>query len=73
MTLSYLVGRRNGHTSPWTEAMVARLKELWAQGYSAAEISNELGHISRCGVITKAHRLNLAARKPGRRKRARKQ
>lgn len=73
MTLSYLVGRRNGHTTPWTDALIARLKELWAAGYSATEIAKELGHISRCGVITKAHRLNLPARKPGRRKRARKQ
>lgn len=52
---------RNASTRDnWTDERVARLKELWADGASAAEIANDLRcGISRSGVIGKAHRLNL--------------
>lgn len=65
MTLSYLIGRRNVHNSPWTDERVALLVRLWAAGYSASQIAGQIRdhHISRCGVIGKAHRLNLPARK----------
>jgi hypothetical protein len=74
MTLSYLVGRRNGHGTPWTGALIARLRELWAQGFSASQIARklELSHVTRCGVLGKVRRLKLPGRKRGRRSKARK-
>lgn len=46
----------------WTEDRVERLKALWKDGRSASEIAAELGDMSRCAVIGKAHRLKLDAR-----------
>lgn len=48
--------------SSWTDARVARLKELHAEGLSASQIAANLGGVSRCAVISKVHRLGLGGR-----------
>lgn len=45
--------------SGWTDERVERLKELWAQGQSAAQIAMDLDAISRNAIIGKARRLGL--------------
>lgn len=45
----------------WSEESVLRLRGLWDQGLSTAEIGNRLG-VSPNAVVGKAHRLDLAAR-----------
>ena len=45
----------------WTDETIARLRELWSEGHSTAEIGRRMG-ISKNAVVGKAHRLNLAAR-----------
>ncbi|HJS88304.1 MAG TPA: GcrA family cell cycle regulator, partial [Acetobacteraceae bacterium] len=45
----------------WTEETIARLRALWAEGHSTAEIGRRLG-ISKNAVVGKAHRLDLTAR-----------
>ena len=46
----------------WTDAKVAKLKELWGNGSTASQIAEIIGGISRNAVIGKAHRLNLSAK-----------
>ena len=47
----------------WTEEKVAKLKELWGKGgYTASQIAEVIGGLSRNAVIGKAHRLNLSAK-----------
>jgi len=47
----------------WTEEKIAKLKELWGnKQYTASQIAEILGGISRNAVIGKAHRLNLSAK-----------
>lgn len=69
MTQSYLVGKRNGHTTVWTQERVELLVTLWLAGHTATVISRRLGSpmITRTGVLAKVWRLEL----PGRRKRVR--
>ena len=45
----------------WTDEVIDRLKALWAEGHSTAEIGRRLG-VSKNAVVGKAHRLSLAAR-----------
>ena len=45
----------------WTAEVVARLRALWAEGHSTAEIGRRMG-LSKNAVIGKAHRLVLPAR-----------
>lgn len=45
----------------WTDELIARLRALWAEGHSAAEIGRRMG-ISKNAVVGKAHRLDLPAR-----------
>jgi GcrA cell cycle regulator len=45
----------------WTAEAIERLKALWAEGHSTAEIGRRMG-ISKNAVVGKAHRLNLPAR-----------
>jgi GcrA cell cycle regulator len=45
----------------WSEEIIDRLKALWAEGLSTAEIGRRMG-ISKNAVVGKAHRLNLPAR-----------
>lgn len=45
----------------WNEETISRLRALWDEGHSTAEIGRRLG-ITKNAVVGKAHRLNLAAR-----------
>ncbi|CAI3932622.1 Uncharacterized conserved protein (PDB:5YIU) [Commensalibacter communis] len=45
----------------WNEEAVGRLKELWAQGLSTAEIGRHL-NVTKNAVVGKAHRLGLEGR-----------
>ena len=45
----------------WTEETIERLRNLWAEGLSTAEIGRRMG-ISKNAVVGKAHRLNLPPR-----------
>jgi hypothetical protein len=46
----------------WTDARIASLKSMWLDGYTATQIAEELGGVSRNAVIGKAHRLGLESR-----------
>jgi len=45
----------------WNEEMIARLRQLWADGHSTAEIGRRMG-ITKNAVVGKVHRLVLAPR-----------
>ncbi|HUN39051.1 MAG TPA: GcrA family cell cycle regulator [Acetobacteraceae bacterium] len=45
----------------WAEETITRLRELWSEGHSTAEIGRRLG-VSKNAVVGKAHRLDLPAR-----------
>jgi len=45
----------------WNEETIARLRALWAEGLSTAEIGRRMA-ISKNAVVGKAHRLNLPPR-----------
>ena len=45
----------------WTSEAIDRLRGLWSEGHSTAEIGRRMG-ISKNAVVGKAHRLNLPAR-----------
>ncbi|MCZ8149333.1 MAG: GcrA cell cycle regulator [Roseomonas sp.] len=45
----------------WTADAIERLRALWAEGHSTAEIGRRMA-ISKNAVVGKAHRLNLPAR-----------
>jgi len=45
----------------WSTEAIDRLRALWAEGHSTAEIGRRMG-ISKNAVVGKAHRLNLSAR-----------
>jgi GcrA cell cycle regulator len=45
----------------WTDEVIERLKVLWAEGHSTAEIGRRMG-VSKNAVVGKAHRLALPAR-----------
>lgn len=48
--------------SAWTEDRIGRLKTLWLEGRSAAQIARDLDHgITRSAVLGKVHRLGLSA------------
>lgn len=46
----------------WNDDKTERLKKLWADGFSASQIANRLGEVTRNAVIGKVHRLGLADR-----------
>jgi GcrA cell cycle regulator len=52
---------REGHEMEWSDEIIERLRALWAEGLSTAEIGRRMG-ISKNAVVGKAHRLNLPAR-----------
>lgn len=52
----------DGEVTFWTDESVEKLKALWADGVSATEIGGKLG-FSRCAVLGKVWRLNLAERR----------
>ena len=43
----------------WTDERTERLKALWGDGYSAAQIAKTLGSVNRNSVIGRVHRLGL--------------
>lgn len=43
----------------WTDARIAQISRLWAQGLSANDIAEALGDVSRSAVLGKLHRLKL--------------
>ncbi len=45
----------------WSEEVIGRLRMLWSEGHSTAEIGRRLG-ISKNAVVGKAHRLDLPSR-----------
>ncbi len=45
----------------WTDEVIERLRALWAEGHSTAEIGRRLG-VSKNAIVGKAHRLDLPAR-----------
>src|SRR5208283_4639674 len=45
----------------WPDEVVARLRALWVDGHSTAEIGRRLG-VSKNAVVGKAHRLDLPSR-----------
>lgn len=45
----------------WTDELIAKLRELWGQGLSTAEIGRQLS-ITKNAVVGKAHRLGLPPR-----------
>ena len=45
----------------WTSENIARLKQLWAEGLSTAEIGRRMG-VSKNAIVGKAHRLLLESR-----------
>ncbi|WP_424810718.1 GcrA family cell cycle regulator [Roseococcus sp. YIM B11640] len=45
----------------WTNESIDRLRGLWAEGHSTAEIGRRMG-VSKNAVVGKAHRLQLPAR-----------
>ncbi len=45
----------------WTNEAIARLKQLWAEGLSTAEIGRRMG-VSKNAIVGKAHRLMLESR-----------
>lgn len=46
----------------WTEERVEILKGLWKNGYTARQIADRLGGVTRNAVIGKAHRMGLSSR-----------
>ena len=57
-----MAGHRRYELQPWTDTRIAKLKELWFEGYSAADVANRLGGTTRNAVLGKAHRLGIANR-----------
>jgi GcrA cell cycle regulator len=51
---------KNAATANWTPERIEILTKLWLDGRSGTEIGKELGGVSRCAVIGKAHRLKLS-------------
>ena len=46
----------------WTEDRIESLKHDWQDGFSASQIAQRLGKVTRNAVIGKVHRLGLAGR-----------
>jgi GcrA cell cycle regulator len=51
--------------SAWTEDRIGRLKTLWLEGRSAAQIARDLEHgVTRSAVLGKVYRLGLSGGRP---------
>jgi GcrA cell cycle regulator len=46
----------------WNDARIAELTRMWREGFSASQVSQELGGVTRSAVIGKIHRLGIAGR-----------
>lgn len=51
----------------WTDERTESLKQMWADGLTASQITKQLGGVSRSAVVSKAHRSGCSPRKTGRR------
>lgn len=47
---------------PWTDERLRTLERMWEAGFTASEIAEELGNVSRNAVIGKAYRIGLQGR-----------
>ena len=45
----------------WTDDDIQKLRTLWAEGHSTAEIGRRMG-VSKNAIVGKAHRLDLPGR-----------
>ncbi len=45
----------------WNDETIARIRDLWAEGHSTAEIGRRMG-VTKNAIVGKAHRLNLPPR-----------
>ena len=60
--LPYLVVAPSGnYEMEWAEETIVRLRTLWDEGLSTAEIGRRLG-VTKNAIVGKAHRLDLPAR-----------
>ena len=50
----------------WDANTTNLLKKYWSQGFSASQIAQKIGNVTRNAVIGKAHRLKLEARNTSR-------
>ena len=50
----------------WDVNTTNLLKKYWSQGFSASQIAQKIGNVTRNAVIGKAHRLKLEARNTSR-------
>jgi GcrA cell cycle regulator len=55
--------RTTSEDRDWNDDTVAKLRQLWDEGHSTAEIGRHLG-VSKNAVVGKAHRLDLPSREP---------
>jgi GcrA cell cycle regulator len=53
--------REENHDMEWSDETIAKLRVLWTEGLSTAEIGRRMG-ISKNAVVGKAHRLLLTSR-----------
>ena len=60
-TVSCVREWRGADKMEWSEEVIGRLRMLWSEGHSTAEIGRRLG-ISKNAVVGKAHRLDLPSR-----------
>ena len=60
---TYRLQAANATTGGWTEDRIAALTRLWAEGWSASQIAERMGSVTRNAVISKARRLRLPDRK----------
>jgi len=51
-----------GHGGDWNDERAGLLTKLWGNGLSCSQIAKQIGGISRCAVIGKAHRMGLPRR-----------
>lgn len=51
-------------TLDWSQTRVERLTTMWAQGFSATQISLDLGGVTRNAVLGKIHRLGRSKDRP---------
>jgi predicted transcriptional regulator len=59
--LALVIPRRSQKQSVWSEATTQKLRKLWDEGHSTAEIGRRLG-LTKNQVLGKAHRLGLPGR-----------
>jgi GcrA cell cycle regulator len=46
----------------WNDARIAELTKQWQAGFSASQVANHLGGVTRSAVIGKVHRLGISGR-----------